>query len=63
METSFFVQRVLIAIGAVFSQIQCFSRNIRPEMFVKNVKKLQNSQELNTGVEVSFFIKLQAEYQ
>ena len=33
---------------------QCFYRSIRPEIFLKNVKNLQNSRELNAGVGVSF---------
>ena len=32
-------------------------------MFLKNVKNLQNSQELNAGVGVFFLIKLPAEEQ
>ena len=44
-----------IAIGTVYSESQCFSRSIHPEIFLKkNVKNLQNSQELNARVGVSF---------
>ena len=53
----------VIAIGTVFSEIQCFSRSIRPEMFLKKCKKFAKF----TGVERRcwslFFIKLQAEDQ
>ena len=47
----------------LFSEIQCFSRSIRSQMFLKNTRKLQNTQELNAGVGVCFLINLQAEYQ
>ena len=43
-----------IAIGTVFSETQYFSRSVRRQMFLKNVKNLQNSQEFNAGDGVSF---------
>ena len=52
-----------IAIGTVFSEIQCFSRRIRPEMFLKKRKKFAKFTGVKHRCWNLFFTKLQAEDQ
>ena len=52
-----------IAIGTVFSETQCFSRSIRPEMFLKKRKKFAKFTEVKRRCWSHFFVKLQSEDQ
>ena len=52
-----------IAIGTVFSEIQCFSRSIRPKMFLKKRKTFAKFTGVKRWSWSLFSIKLQAEDQ
>ena len=52
-----------IAIGTVFNEAQCFSRSMRPEMFLKQCKKFAKFTGVKLRCWCLFFIKLQAEDQ
>ena len=52
-----------IDIGTVFSETQCFSRSICPEIFLKNRKKFAKFTGVKRRCWSLFFIKLQAEDQ
>ena len=49
--------------GTVFSEIQCFFRSIRPEMFLKKRKKFAKFTGVKRRCWSLFFIKLPAEEQ
>ena len=52
-----------IAIGAVFREIQCFSRSIRQEMFLEKQKKIAKFTGVKRRCWSLSFIKLRAEDQ